>query len=228
MNYSELIDQVNREVKHVEKEYIRDVIMATIRVMIEELAINPAEAKIMVSGFGTLHLTYYKNAKNTMFKTMGRGEDTTGNWTIRFKPSKKLKDVVNGKIKLEDMTIGDRYLFPEYHMADETHMYNDKGDIVSTVRKKEIKHTNEYWLKQIEKIKAGKLEVKKDGTIGKVERRGRPRNKLTQEQIRHKAMYELRRDYRRARRQREKAEKEQQELLTKEQIKFEKENSDEE
>lgn len=228
MNYSELIDQVNREVKHVEKENIRDVIMATIRVMIEELAINPAEAKIMVSGFGTLRLTYLKNAKNVMFKTMGRGEDTTGNWTIRFKPSKKLKDVVNGKIKLEDMTIGDRYLFPEYHMADETHMYNDKGDIVSTVRKKEIKHTNEYWLKQIEKIKAGKLEVKKDGTIGKVERRGRPRNKLTQEQIRHKAMYELRRDYRRARRQREKAEKEQQELLTKEQIKFEKENSDEE
>lgn len=226
MNYSELIDQVNREVRHVEKEHIRDVILATIRVMIEELAINPAEAEVMISGFGKLYLSFKKNVKNTMFKTMGRGVETEGTWVVYFKPSKKLKDVVNGRMKLEDMTIGDRYLFPEFHMVDETHVYDDSGNILSTVRKKEIRHTNEYWFKQIEKIKAGKLEVKKDGTIGKVERRGRPHKKLTQEQIRNKAMYDIRREYRRARRQREKAEKEQRELLAKEESKWEEEQAD--
>lgn len=200
-------------------EIITRVMIMAIRVALEELGANPKYANLTIGNLGRFYLNHSAFHYNTQCqglrtnKNYNHSEDLVYTWTIKFKPSKKLKDVINARTSMIDYVIGGYPLYPEFIAPED---YEKKNVIL--LKKVEVRHPNEYWIKKINLMKMGVLDfvnnewVKTGFTVEDYEKkeidkkRGRPCNKMTINQIRTAVMTELKRDYKREVRQLKKGE----------------------
>lgn len=108
MTFGELTKQVTREVDEgLTREQVTKVILTMWRIILEELIINPQDAKIMIHGLGKIYL----QKKRFNCGLYEKKQDTR--WIFRFKQSEQLKSVINGRKDLTDMEIGFKPLYFE-------------------------------------------------------------------------------------------------------------------
>ena len=94
-------------------DLVKDILVMAIRVAIEELMTNPADADLDITGIGRFYLNHRVCHNN--FYELGSGKEYTVKWTIQFKPSSVLKDTINGKRDVHDLLIGSVIpLYPEH------------------------------------------------------------------------------------------------------------------
>lgn len=184
MTLSEWCLQISKEVGDIASVNLIHLIMETaIRVGLEELSANPVDAEIEILGVGRFFLTRYKR------RIMGKRDEPityAPRWNLQFKPSIKIKQVINNKMPMTDLMVGLHYIYPEYHEGKENR--------ITKLEDKDKRHTDQYWFNKIEQLQTGELAIVDKTTF---EKRGRPRKKRTHEYVRRKILEEMRRDLRR-------------------------------
>ena len=227
MTFNEWCNQISKELgTRVHREDVYEVMYMAFRVAMEEFAASPDNAELFIHGVGRFYLNVERH-RNRLGEEFGQ-DPYVFIRMIRFTPSRRLKDIVRGKYKLEDMAIGHRYLFPEYHIDEDGQLYGidgQKSRVNNLDKKRDVRHSNEYWLKHIRLLQQGKEVLNEDGSFSKTyrrkpipyEKRGRPALKLTPAQVRKRVMTEMRRDLRREKRNQRKAEEKQKKELEDEQ-----------
>ena len=227
MNFNEWCKQISRELgTRVHREDVYTIMYTAFRVAMEEFAISPDNAELFIYGIGRFYLNVERH-RNYLGEAYGQ-EPYRYIRTIRFVPSRMLKDTIRGERRLEDLAIGQHFLFPEFHMDEEGNVYHVDGTATKYYEKKrEVRHTNEYWIKHIKLLQQGKEILNEDGSFSKIkqkkpipyERRGRPALKLTPAQVRQRVMTEMRRELRREKRnQRKELEQKKKELEDEQQL----------
>ena len=194
MNFKELCLQVAKESRsEFNQNDVKKVLLLAIRVILEEFSVNPIDADLNISGFGRFYMN--RNKFHVGNCIQGNDREYKYLWTFNFRAYRKLKELINGKLNPIDYQVSRFYLYPEYHMEDGVaKTYNG---MTSSLQPNEIRHTNEYWLEKIKAIQEDKLRLQEDGTFVEIEKRGRPRLRLSAIQVRHLVMIELKRDLRR-------------------------------
>ena len=175
MTFNELAKEVTKEVNIENKtripvRLIKIILRDTIRVMIEELVSNPAEATINIPNIGKF---YFRE-----FKTRGGFTDLDGFfhpnevkkvWTLKFRNSPNLRDVIRGRKELQSLIIAKGLaLYPDSDCVKhyyETRNYNKKKKNPDE-EKMQISFKRKYVKKKKEKYKLNKEEnVNVDGRL---------------------------------------------------------------
>ena len=109
----------------VPQEFMIDIMTTAIRTILEEFCVNPVDADLDIGGIGrfylnhrTVHIPKKFIDRNEEIVTGEVSEDNEEDycmaWTVQFKPSIALKQLINGKRTMDSMAIGGRIpLFPE-------------------------------------------------------------------------------------------------------------------
>lgn len=117
----------------VPKEFVTDIMTTAIRVALEEFSANPAEADLDIGCIGRFYLNHRKCHRPKKFVDANEGYRLTSNgilekreisadntdeydtrWEIKFRPSPKLKSVINNKCPMDELLIaGHIPLYPE-------------------------------------------------------------------------------------------------------------------
>ena len=173
MNFGEWVKQISREMGvYADKKLIEDILLTAFRVVLEEFGTNPAEADLDLNGIGRFYFNHRVCHNN--FPIIEEREYIT-RWTIQFRPYRKIKFIVNGRIPLTDATVGGRYLYPEYHTDEEGYILTKKGNRTSRkIKEKEIRHRNDFWLKKIEEIQNNKIKLTEEKTFEPVDEGEQP------------------------------------------------------
>jgi hypothetical protein len=115
MTFGEWCDQTTRETKsNIPRALVKEVLLTALRVGVEELMSNPAEADLDIKGIGRfyLHRRLFKIPKNEINPN---GADHVYRWVLQFKCAKMLREIICGRRPLEDLTIAKVLpLYPEY------------------------------------------------------------------------------------------------------------------
>lgn len=209
MTFSEWVTEISREMgMKADKDLIADVLVMAIRVAYEEFGANPVDADLIIPSIGRFYMNH-KRIYNKLGSKDGEDVERPARWTMHFKPSSHLKKVINNEIPLTDAMVGKRFLYPELH----TDKINKSSYYQKTLdphknKDKEIRHTNEYWYKIIEKVQRGEMryvngELVISGIKGfkeKIEKRGRPHRYCSASEINRRVLGAMRRDLRREKR----------------------------
>lgn len=195
MNLTEWCLEISKELGvQRDLQLVEDVMYTAIRVGIDELMSNPEYADIDIQNIGRFYLN--REYRYQKLPTKPDASDYEVYWTFRFRSHRKARDVFNGRVELSDLCVGNRYIYPEYHLNEEGLVVNPVGN--TREYKREQRHPNKYWIEQIDKMQRGEIVLTKDK---KFEKRGRPNAKLNNDQIRKKVMTEMKRDWNRENRQ---------------------------
>lgn len=129
MTFWELYKAIARETGYPQA-LVRNILIAEIKVIVEELLSDREHATLSIKGFVEVrvqkrHYRMYSNHTKSM-----REFDR---WVVLISPQKRLKQVINGDVKLHDLTVGHNIpLYPEeYYKTHE--------------RKKSKKALNEFF-----------------------------------------------------------------------------------
>ena len=119
MTFMEWYKQTAREVGNgIPFEMVKDIMVRAIRVALEEFIANPTDATLDIKGIGRFYLN--RRIVN-ITEDIKCDEDQLIRWSIHFKPSKCVKDAINGKSDPREMVIGTVIpLYPEYIYRDGT------------------------------------------------------------------------------------------------------------
>lgn len=206
MTFSEWVKEISREMgMKADRDFIADVLVVAIRVALEEFGANPVNADLNIPSIGRFYMSHLKLPSSVTSKV---GEGNTTRWIMRFKPSSRLKKIINNQVPLTDTLIGKRFLYPELHSDKVNQAFYQKTLEPNRDKDKEIRHPNEYWYKIIEKIQRGELryvngEFVTSGVKGykeEIEKRGRPHRYCSASEINRRVLDAMRRDLRREKR----------------------------
>jgi DNA polymerase II large subunit len=113
MTFGEWYEQTAREMdSNIPKELVKDVLVNAIRVALEELLSNPAEAELSIKCVGRFYLNRTRCYK---VAATGKNPDQKLVWTIHFKPSNVLKEILNGRRDHRELMIATTIpLYPDY------------------------------------------------------------------------------------------------------------------
>lgn len=161
MTYKEWCEQTHKMLKgEVPKFLVHEVIACAIKSAIEEFLANPADADLDIGGIGRFYMNHRVCHQNIKYKGNSpngiteQDEKYVVRWTIHFKPSKKIKQVMNGKMDAREILLGGCFpLYPEY-MIDENG-YTKRG------RKIKIKSPRERYVLKMTKRKKSTEYVKR-------------------------------------------------------------------
>lgn len=109
-----------------------------IRVALEELMANPAEASLDIMSIGRFYLSRVK-IRNVFLTTETKGDALC--WKLNFRTSQSIKDVINNRKDIHDLSIsGAIPLYPEYFRNPDGTRKKGKGrkPTMKTIRKKYI------------------------------------------------------------------------------------------
>lgn len=97
----------------IPRKLVHEIMTRAIRVALEEFMANPADAELDIRSIGRFYLNRrYIHVQESQF---GCEEKTVIRWSVHFKPSRKLKDAINGKEDYREILIGAATpLYPEY------------------------------------------------------------------------------------------------------------------
>ena len=145
MTFSEWVKRISKETdSKIPYALVRDIMVAGIRLIVEEFLINPAEVDFEILGIGRFYLNHrichnnFPVDEDSEYKTY---------WTIQFKPSKILKDVLNGKKDPHGMLIGYKTpLYPDfiYDENGKAKRGQDKGKLGNYKVQYEVKVIQSY------------------------------------------------------------------------------------
>ena len=115
MTFVEFLKELDKECNCGQtKEQIRDTVYSAFRVIVEELCADPENSEFYVPNWFRLHLIKDSHSVTVNLPTCPNyGEKVTYHYfRFKFEPSMLLKDVVNGRKPLSQMTLGMRPLYP--------------------------------------------------------------------------------------------------------------------
>lgn len=206
MTFSEWVTEISKQMgMKADKDLIADVLVMAIRVALEEFGTNPVDADLVIPSIGRFYMNH-RRVKNALVHK--GGEERPARWLMRFRASAQLKRIINNEFPITDVVIGKRYLYPELHSDKVNKPFYQKTLEPNRDKDKEIRHTNEYWYKIIEKVQRGEMryvngELVTSGIKGykeKIEKRGRPRRYCSATEINRRVLDAMRRDLRREKR----------------------------
>ena len=122
-----------KEIKklHLSEQQIRFIMLAGIRVLIEELICDPRNSELNILGFGSFYLVNrkYGNKQKCFNAIEGRWREPISFSTIElhFRASRQIRELLNGKRSLSEIKIGSKPLY----ISKE-----DLEDIAKTQRKR--------------------------------------------------------------------------------------------
>jgi nucleoid DNA-binding protein len=127
MTFYEWCKTIAREHKdNVPTEFVYELMVTAVRVAIEELLANPERADLDINGIGRFYLNYRK-CHNNFAKT--EEQRYTYNWEIKFRPSIRLKEVLNGKADPHYMLIGTKTaLYPDIYFGEDNKLRYISGN----------------------------------------------------------------------------------------------------
>lgn len=140
MTYNEWCNQIKKESEsNIPYELVKDIMTTAIRVAMEELLSNPAEADLDILGIGRFYLNHRICHNN--FPTEDKPEYATA-WTLHFRPARPIKEVINGKRDYREMLIAHNIpLYPEYLCNDDGTMKKGGNRPKTVVKKYKRKYT---------------------------------------------------------------------------------------
>lgn len=114
MTFYEWSRQIAKEHRdNVPAEFVYELLVTAVRVALEEFLTNPEKADLDIGGIGRFYLNY-RRCHNNFCVTEERRYSYI--WEIKFRPSSKLKEALNGKIDPHYMLIGTRTpIYPEIY-----------------------------------------------------------------------------------------------------------------
>ena len=159
MTFGEWYEQTAREMaSNIPKELVKDVLVNAIRVALEEFLANPADADLDIKCIGRFYLNHRFCHNN--FPTSDSPEYKTY-WTLHFRPSGVLKEVLNGKRDHRDLIIATTIpLYPDFVESGQGQYRKSGGrrKIVGDYRIKYTVHANETYRTAVAKAKREMLK----------------------------------------------------------------------
>ena len=113
MTFRDWYLQVAREhPDNIPIDLVKSVLLWAIRVAIEEMMANPASADLDILGLGRFYLNRrYTHVTPSDFAC--DEEKMLIRWSIHFKPSRQLKETLNGQRDVREFIIAHNSLYPE-------------------------------------------------------------------------------------------------------------------
>ena len=146
MTFGELCHQTAKECGvGVSYDQMQRILATSYRLILEELILNPGRSNIMFRGFWQIYLKK-RNLNCGVFKDGAfSGSEVQAHWCFRIKPSVQGKKVMQGKMDIRELRIGD---FPMYFdketLARPNAEYKDGKLMLDHVsREKKIKELEE-------------------------------------------------------------------------------------
>lgn len=129
MNFGDLISSVAKESRTgATKGQVEQILMVAIRCIIEEMVADKGKSEVVIMGFGTFYLYLNRRAGASKEK------EVIDRWSIGFKRSKNLKAIVNDRVALENASMGNRWLYPEFHENDKVASFREEVKYQNTIR----------------------------------------------------------------------------------------------
>lgn len=154
MTFVEWVNQTHKELpSNVPNAMVKEVMVYAIRVAVEEMMANRAEADLDIGGIGRFYLNHRVVHNPLSYVRKGETEpekaiEYSKCWTIQFKPSLPLKQVINDKRDIHDLLIGGNIaVYPEY-IYSEDGMKTRRGRFRPHKRPKITKNYNIQFSKQ--------------------------------------------------------------------------------
>ena len=159
MTFIEWCRQTSREHPDcIPYELVRSIMLTALKVVIEEFMANPANAYLDIRGIGRFYLN--RRYVHVTASEFGCDEDKIIRWSIHFKPSRQLKETLNGQRDVRDFVIGNKNpLYPEYVIKDGEMKRGYGGNNNLHVNKFKVEITKAY-IKLKEKEKRKQIEEK--------------------------------------------------------------------
>ena len=126
MTFNEWVGLTSQNTKpHYNKAVVKAVLLAAVKTAVDELVCNKEYSELALMGIGKFYCSYI-SYKSRHFCPEGKGCNI---WTLRFRPSRKLLDIVNDRC--EDM-----------NSSSILKMYNDSVKEYESLSKKELEIIN--------------------------------------------------------------------------------------
>lgn len=109
MTFAEWCDQIARDTEsNVSRQLVREIMITAMRTALEEFLANPADATLDIYGIGKFYLNRknYDMSKRFHLKDRTECNETVFSWVAHFRPSVRLKQLLNNKCDIKTYRIG--------------------------------------------------------------------------------------------------------------------------